>query len=64
MRIGPITKLPPPPLIAFVDEYIERVTSLKLLGVSVTNTLNWDEHVDDICSKASKTFTLCFCCGE
>jgi hypothetical protein len=53
MLVGPITKLPPPP-IALFDQCIERVTSYKLLGVSVTNSLNWDQHVDDICSKANK----------
>jgi hypothetical protein len=33
---------------------IERVRSSKLLGVIINNTLTWNDHVEYICSKASK----------
>lgn len=33
---------------------IERVRSYKLLGLHVTDTMKWQEHVTSICSKAAK----------
>ena len=33
---------------------IERVSSHKLLGVTITNDLSWTNHINDICSKANK----------
>ncbi len=33
---------------------IERVTQTKLLGVIFSNSLDWDAHVDYMCSKASR----------
>ena len=30
------------------------VTEQKLLGILVTNTLNWNKHVDHVCKKISK----------
>ena len=30
------------------------VTEQKLLGILVTNTLNWNKHVDHVCEKISK----------
>jgi ribonuclease P/MRP protein subunit RPP40 len=43
-----------PALINVNDQSIQRVSSFRLLGVIVMNTLCWDEHVTSICSKASK----------
>ena len=53
MLFGPIAK-DPPPEIAFDNKLIERVTSFKLLGLTVTNSLSWEAHVDTVCTKASK----------
>ena len=36
------------------DQPIERVKSYKLLGVKVTDSLNWDDNTSLICSKAGK----------
>ena len=33
---------------------IKRVVRTKLLGVTINNTLTWNEHVTNICAKASK----------
>ena len=39
---------------------LEVVTSAKLLGITVTSNLSWNEHVDDIVKKASKRlYFLC-----
>jgi hypothetical protein len=35
-------------------QQIDRVKSFKLLGVTVTDTLNWDDNTSLICSKAGK----------
>ena len=38
---------------------LEIVTEQKLLGILVTNTLNWNKHVIHVCKKISKgIFTL------
>jgi len=34
------------------DNSIERVNSFKLLGVTATDTLKWEENVSKICAKA------------
>lgn len=47
-------KTSPPPLITFGTATIDRVTSFKLLGVVVTDTLSWEDHVTMICAKANK----------
>ena len=42
------------------DHQIERVTSAKLLGVTLSNTLNWEQHINNVCAKGSKRlFFLC-----
>ena len=51
MLIGALNKNPPN-LLTINNLPIERVTSFKLLGVTVSNTLNWDENISKICSKA------------
>ena len=46
-------------LINVEDEIIECSSSVKLLGVTIDNKLNFDEHVSKICKKASqKTHAL------
>ena len=44
----------PPPLINFETGSVERVTSFKLLGLTITNNLNWDEHINAISVKAGR----------
>ena len=49
----------PPPILTMSGVIIERVSSFKLLGVIISSTLKWDEHVAMICSKtASKMHFL------
>ena len=43
----------PPSLLTVENNNIERVTSFKLLGVHISNSLQWDCHIDAICSKAA-----------
>jgi len=38
------------------NEFVERVTSFKLLGVIISGHLSWQEHVEYIITKASKDF--------
>ena len=35
-------------------QVVEQVTSFKLLGVTVTDSLRWNDHIDAITAKASK----------
>jgi hypothetical protein len=51
MLLGPITNNAPS-LLSITGQQIERVTSFKLLGVTVTNTLSWEDNTSKICSKA------------
>jgi hypothetical protein len=53
MMLGPAL-LNPPPLTVINDRTVERVASFKLLGVTIANNLNWDEHTTTICNKANK----------
>ena len=43
-----------PPLIEVENQFIQRVLSFKLLGVTVMNTLSWDNHVTNICLKVNR----------
>ena len=52
MIFGALINNPPSPLV-IGNESIQRVTSFKLLGVHLTNKLQWDCHVNAICSKTS-----------
>jgi hypothetical protein len=40
--------------ITMQNSNIERVTTFKLLGVTINNQLTWQEHVHNICQKASQ----------
>jgi hypothetical protein len=53
MILGPALFNPPPPIV-INNGIIERVTSFKLLGVTITNSLKWDEHITTICCKVNK----------
>lgn len=37
------------------NQELATVASAKYLGVTITNDLSWDEHINSICSKANKT---------
>ncbi len=41
-------------LITANNGQVEIVSSFKLLGTIITSSLSWDQHVTNICSKASK----------
>ena len=43
-----------PPLIFINDSVVERVTSFKLLGLTIANNLNWEEHIMSVCNRANK----------
>ena len=53
MLLGPIIKSHPQTLY-LAGQQLERVTSFKLLGVTIANTLKWDDYIAAICSKAAK----------
>jgi hypothetical protein len=53
LLFGPAQKQPPP-LISVNNVYAERVRSFKLLGVYISDSLCWDEHINAVCSKANK----------
>ena len=53
MLMGPVLWNPLAQIVVNEDT-VERVMSFKLLGVIVTNNLNWDEHVAIIYAKANK----------
>jgi hypothetical protein len=53
MLLGSVQKTHLSPL-QLNGQPIERVHSYKLLGLHVTDSLKWDEHISAICSKAAK----------
>jgi len=53
MLLGVISR-DPPAILRLDDKPIERVRSFKLLGLMVTEKLNWNDNTALICSKASK----------
>ena len=52
MLLGSVSK-GPPPLITINNSPVERVQSFELLGVLLTSSLSWSEHIT-VCTKASK----------
>jgi hypothetical protein len=53
MIFGSLKNDQPAPLVLRTGT-IEAVQSFKLLGVYISDDLRWDQHIDAICSKASK----------
>lgn len=52
MLLGSIGKNPPP-AVQLAGLPIDHVHSYKLLGLHITDTLKWNEHVSSICTKAA-----------
>ena len=57
MLLGPVLK-DPPPLIVIDAGNIDRVTSFKLLGVTITNNLSWGEHVSKRIRQSQQALAL------
>ena len=53
MLLGQI-KANQPPTLQLNCQAIDRVSSYKLLGLQVTDTLRWNQHVSSICTKAAQ----------
>ena len=53
MLLGSVSK-DPPPVITINSSPVERVQSFKSLGVLLTSSLSWSEHITAVCTKASK----------
>ena len=53
MILGPLSKQDMSPVM-ISDQEVEQVTSFKLLGVTVTDPLRWNNHIDAVTTKASK----------
>ena len=41
------------PCLTVQSDVIERVTTFKLLGVTLSNDLSWEAHVNPICAKVA-----------
>ena len=41
-----------------MDNHISRVSSAQYLGITVTDNLCWNEHINNICKKANSTLGL------
>ena len=55
MIVGQLSRNPPPQLnIGEPDLTLDRVTQLKLLGITIHDLLEWNDHVVNVCSKANK----------
>ena len=37
---------------------IDRIQRYEFLGVTITDTLSWSDHIDEVCSKASRGLSL------
>ena len=48
------------PNICIDNEQIERVDQVKILGVTVSNDLSWNIHIDNIIAKASKRLYMLY----
>jgi len=52
MLLGSIANNPPP-AVQLANSSIDRIHSYKLLGLLVSDTLKWNDHVSSICSRAA-----------
>jgi hypothetical protein len=60
MLLGPVTSHPLT-IIAINKGIVEQVSSFKLLGVDITNNLQWVEHVTTIWAKVNKRLHFLNC---
>ena len=49
-----------PPTINLLGSEIERVDSIKYLGLAIKDNLSWSEHISKICSKARRLVGMLF----
>ena len=54
LRISFVEDEPQFALIVVVGNELERVTGAKLLGLTISRNLTWNEHISDVVKKASK----------
>ena len=47
-----------PPVCVSPDEYLPCVTSMKLLGVTLSSDMRWQQHIENVVSRASKRFYI------
>ena len=40
------------------DQILTRVNSAKYLGVTLTDNMKWDQHINNICDKANRTIAF------
>jgi len=53
MVLEPLSRNPPPRFI-IGDLTVDRVSQFKLLGITVSDKLKWNDHVANICFKLNK----------
>jgi hypothetical protein len=61
MLLGPVTSHPLTNIAINKGIIVEQVSSFKLLGVVITNNLQWEEHVTTICAKVNKRLHFLNC---
>ena len=49
-----------PPLLNLLGSLIDRVDSIKYLGLTIKNNLSWSDHISKICSKARRLVGMLF----
>ena len=49
-----------PPTLNLLGSEIERVDSIKYLGLTIKDNLSWSEHISNICSKARRLVGMLF----
>ena len=54
MTICPLSTKPAPPVISINNLPLESVKSYKVLGLTLSDTLKWNDNINEIVSKASK----------
>ena len=54
MTICPLKTKPDPPMLSINNLHLEAVSSNKVLGLTLSDALKWNDNTNDIVSKASK----------
>ena len=49
------------PQLYLADQSLECVQSYKYLGVTITSTLSWSDHIQSICNKSRRLVGLLYC---